>query len=95
MAEAKPTWYTAVPTMHQAILSRAGRNEDTIKANPLRFLRSSRQAPASDGLREAFNAPVVEAYGMTEATHQMCCNPLEQQKPDLSELPRDQGAHRP
>ncbi|MEK9977922.1 MAG: acyl--CoA ligase [Paracoccaceae bacterium] len=84
MAEAKPTWYTAVPTMHQAILSRAGRNEDTIKANPLRFLRSSSAslpAQVMEALRETFNAPVVEAYGMTEATHQMCCNPLERQKP--------------
>jgi acyl-CoA synthetase (AMP-forming)/AMP-acid ligase II len=84
MAEAKPTWYTAVPTMHQAILSRAGRNEDTIKANPLRFLRSSSAslpAQVMVALRETFNAPVVEAYGMTEATHQMCCNPLERQKP--------------
>ncbi len=84
MAEAKPTWYTAVPTMHQAILSRAGRNEDTIKANPLRFLRSSSSslpAQVMVALRETFNAPVVEAYGMTEATHQMCCNPLERQKP--------------
>ncbi len=26
MDEARPTWYTAVPTMHQAILSRAGKN---------------------------------------------------------------------
>ena len=41
MDEAKPTWYTAVPTMHQAILSRADRNQDVISANPLRFIRSS------------------------------------------------------
>ena len=33
-----------------------------------------------EALRETFNALVVEAYGMTEATHQMCCNPLEFQK---------------
>ena len=41
MKDAQPTWYTAVPTMHQAILSRAPRNQDVIDAVPLRFLRSS------------------------------------------------------
>lgn len=79
MAEVKPTWYTAVPTMHQAILSRAARNADIITANPLRFLRSSSASlPAQVMLELAatFKAPVIEAYGMTEATHQMACNPL-------------------
>ena len=41
MKECKPTWYTAVPTMHQTILSRAGGNADVIRDNPLRFIRSS------------------------------------------------------
>jgi acyl-CoA synthetase (AMP-forming)/AMP-acid ligase II len=79
MQEARPTWYTAVPTMHQAILSRADRNRDVIAANPLRFLRSSSASLAPKLLAElesAFNAPVIEAYGMTEAAHQMASNPL-------------------
>ena len=79
MKEARPTWYTAVPTMHQAILSRAGRNGDVIAATPLRFLRSSSAslpAQVMRSLQTAFAAPVVEAYGMTEAAHQMTCNPL-------------------
>ena len=74
-----PTWYTAVPTMHQAILARAGRNTETIEGARLRFLRSSSAslpAPVMTELVETFGAPVIEAYGMTEATHQMCCNPL-------------------
>ena len=41
MEEAKPTWYTAVPTMHQAILTRAGRHKEIIARHPLRFVRSS------------------------------------------------------
>src|SRR5205823_3901767 len=41
MEEAKPTWYTAVPTMHQAILARAPRHRDVIARHPLRFIRSS------------------------------------------------------
>ena len=79
MKDAQPTWYTAVPTMHQAILSRAKRNADTIAAVPLRFLRSSSASlpgPVMEALVETFNAPVIEGYGMTEAAHQMASNPL-------------------
>ncbi|MCE8471005.1 AMP-binding protein, partial [Rhodovulum sulfidophilum] len=79
MSEARPSWYTAVPTMHQAILSRAARNRDVIQAVPLRFLRSSSAslpAQVMTELVETFDAPLIEAYGMTEAAHQMCCNPL-------------------
>lgn len=79
MKEAQPSWYTAVPTMHQAILSRASRNADVIAAHPLRFLRSSSASLPAQVMLElvnTFNAPVIEAYGMTEATHQMTSNPL-------------------
>ncbi len=79
MDEAKPTWYTAVPTMHQAILGRASRSADVIARNPLRFLRSSSSSIPPQVIREleeVFHAPLIEAYGMTEATHQMCSNPL-------------------
>lgn len=79
MREAEPTWYTAVPTMHQAILTRAERNRETIEATRLRFLRSSSASlPAQVmlALADTFSAPVIEAYGMTEAAHQMTSNPL-------------------
>ncbi|MDE2662446.1 MAG: acyl--CoA ligase [Gemmatimonadota bacterium] len=79
LAEARPTFYTAVPTMHQAILARAARNRDVIERNPLRFIRSASAAlppQVMAELEEAFGAPVVEAYAMTEAAHQMTCNPL-------------------
>jgi acyl-CoA synthetase (AMP-forming)/AMP-acid ligase II len=79
MAQARPTWYTAVPTMHQAILARAGRSAEVIRANPLRFLRSSSSSLAPqiiEQLEEVFGAPVIESYGMTEAAHQMASNPL-------------------
>ena len=77
--EAKPSWYSAVPTMHQAILARAGRNRDAIRASKLRFIRSSSAslpAPVMAELEGVFEAPVIEAYAMTEAAHQMCSNPL-------------------
>ena len=92
LRDADPTWYTAVPTMHQAILSRAPRNADVIAAARLRFLRSSSASlpgPVMEKLFETFGAPVVEGYGMTEAAHQMCSNPLEPgtQKPGAVGLP--------
>jgi acyl-CoA synthetase (AMP-forming)/AMP-acid ligase II len=79
MDEVKPTWYTAVPTMHQTIVSRAANNADLIARNPLRFIRSSSSSLPPQVLAEleaVFKAPVIEAYGMTEAAHQMACNPL-------------------
>ena len=79
MDEAHPTWYTAVPTMHQAIVSRASKSADIIARHPLRFLRSSSSSMPPQvikELEEVFNAPLIESYGMTEATHQMASNPL-------------------
>src|SRR5439155_12270950 len=79
MSEARPTWYTAVPTMHQAILARAAPNRAVIAANPLRFLRSSSSSMPPQVLEEletTFDAPLIESYGMTEASHQMASNPL-------------------
>jgi acyl-CoA synthetase (AMP-forming)/AMP-acid ligase II len=79
MDECKPTWYTAVPTMHQTILARAGKNAEVIARNPLRFLRSSSSSIPPQVIREleeVFHAPLIESYGMTEATHQMASNPL-------------------
>ena len=77
--EARPSWYTAVPTMHQAILGLAGRNRAAIAAGRLRLIRSSSSPlppQVMTALEEAFAVPVIEAYGMTEAAHQMASNPL-------------------
>jgi acyl-CoA synthetase (AMP-forming)/AMP-acid ligase II/aryl carrier-like protein len=74
--EFQPTWYTAVPTMHQAVLARAEQNP---KRPPLRLIRSCSAAlppQVMTQLEATFGAPVVEAYGMTEAAHQMTSNPL-------------------
>lgn len=79
MDEVHPTWYTAVPTMHQAILGRAANNAEVIARNPLRFVRSSSSSLPPQVLHElesVFRCPVIEAYGMTEAAHQMASNPL-------------------
>jgi acyl-CoA synthetase (AMP-forming)/AMP-acid ligase II len=77
--EVRPTWYTAVPTMHQAILARAGRNREVLARSRLRLIRSSSASlppQVMAELEEAFGAPVIESYGMTEAAHQMASNPL-------------------
>lgn len=77
--EVGPTWYTAVPTMHQAILGRAARNTELIGRLGLRFIRSSSSSlppQVMAELEQVFGCPVIESYGMTEASHQMASNPL-------------------
>lgn len=77
--EAQPSWYTAVPTMHQAILARAERNAEIIARRRLRLIRSSSASlppPVMAELEAVFGCPVIESYGMTEAAHQMTSNPL-------------------
>jgi acyl-CoA synthetase (AMP-forming)/AMP-acid ligase II len=73
------SWYTAVPTMHQTILARAERNRAVIERRPLRFIRSSSASlppQVMQALEAEFGCPVIESYGMTEASHQMASNPL-------------------
>ncbi len=79
LEESDPSWYSAVPTMHQAILARAGKNQDKIAKHSLRLIRSSSSSMPPQVMHElekTFNVPVLEAYAMTEAAHQMTCNPL-------------------
>jgi acyl-CoA synthetase (AMP-forming)/AMP-acid ligase II len=71
------TWYSAVPTIHSILLSRAG-NERPVGAEGLRFIRSCSAAlppEMMERMEQAFGAPVLEAYGMTEASHQMASSP--------------------
>jgi len=76
--EQRATWYSAVPTIHQVLLSRAkGTRPDG--AEQLRFIRSCSAALSPQTMADmeaTFGAPVLEAYGMTEAAHQMASNPL-------------------
>lgn len=68
-------WYTAVPTIHQILL----KNPPPHTKPKIRFIRSC-SSPLSPTvfhqLEAAYNAPVLEAYAMTEASHQMTSNPL-------------------
>jgi len=77
--EFRPTWYTAVPAIHQAVLARAESNSAALARHSFRFIRSCSSALAPslmEAMETAFRVPVVEAYGMTEAAHQMASNPL-------------------
>jgi acyl-CoA synthetase (AMP-forming)/AMP-acid ligase II len=75
--EHRVTWYSGVPTMHQLLLARTRHKPP--EAASLRFIRSC-SAPLSSELihkiEDLFGVPFVEAYGMTEAAHQMTSNPL-------------------
>jgi acyl-CoA synthetase (AMP-forming)/AMP-acid ligase II/aryl carrier-like protein len=78
LVDSEATWYTAVPTMHQAIVA-AMRDAKSPKPTKLRFVRSSSAPlppPLAIELEALFGVPVLQAYGMTEASHQVACNPL-------------------
>ena len=78
VSELQPTWYTAVPTMHQAIIAQAPRHRDVIARSQLRFVRSTSAAlpvPTLQALEDTFAVPVIEAYAMTEIS-QITTNPL-------------------
>ncbi|MGV8121478.1 MAG: acyl--CoA ligase [Candidatus Xenobiia bacterium LiM19] len=73
----RANWFSAVPTIHHILLERA--DEDNPPQGMMRFIRScsSALAPATmHRMEERFGSPVLEAYGMTEASHQMASNPL-------------------
>ena len=73
--EIRPSWYTAVPTMHQALLGLTARNADLIARGRLRLIRSSSASlppQVMTALEEAFHVPVIESYGMTEIGRASC-----------------------
>lgn len=75
LAEFRPTWYTAGPTHHREILSRAGHYENVIRRCPLRFIRSSSghlSPKVMMELERTFRAPVIESYNTSEAGTLAC-----------------------
>jgi acyl-CoA synthetase (AMP-forming)/AMP-acid ligase II/acyl carrier protein len=79
LAAFRPTWYTAAPAIHQAILRHVDDYRKIVEECSLRFIRSA-SAPLSPrvllDLEQSFHAPVIEYYGMTEACSQITSNPL-------------------
>jgi acyl-CoA synthetase (AMP-forming)/AMP-acid ligase II len=83
IAAVRATWYTAVPTIHQILLERARTERPGDRPAGLRFIRSCSApltAETAQALQETFRAPVVSAFGMTEATHQVATT-----RPDQAE----------
>jgi acyl-CoA synthetase (AMP-forming)/AMP-acid ligase II/thioesterase domain-containing protein/acyl carrier protein len=79
LQQSQATWYTAVPTIHQALLAPGGPDPAELAECSLRFVRScSAPLPVRvfDALERTFQTPVIEAFGMTEAAHQVASNPL-------------------
>ena len=92
------TWYSAVPAIHHVLLnrarSRANRGLDRGSYPRLRFVRSCSSPLYPDdllGMEELFGAPVLEAYGMTEAAHQVASNSLPKDKRVLGSVGRATG----
>jgi acyl-CoA synthetase (AMP-forming)/AMP-acid ligase II/acyl carrier protein len=84
LTEFRPTWYTAVPAIHQALLSVADRYTNNLRRCSLRVIRSASATLPNDVLHELeslFGVPVIETYGMTEAASQIAANSLGRRKP--------------
>lgn len=92
LKELKPTWYSAAPTIHQAIADDASLdlNQNILDDSRLRFIRSA-AAPLSPELfkkiEDIFQAPLIETYGMTELRTFIAANPL----PPLQRKPGSVG----
>jgi oxalate---CoA ligase len=70
------TWFSAVPTVISRLIDAT---QDGRRCATLRFARtSSSPLPATviSAFEERFEVPLIESYGMTEASHQMASNPL-------------------
>jgi acyl-CoA synthetase (AMP-forming)/AMP-acid ligase II/acyl carrier protein len=84
LTEFRPTWYTAVPAIHRAILSAADAHKQTARRSSLRLVRSASTSLPTEvlgGLEALFAVPVIDTYGMTEAATQIAANPLQRRKP--------------
>ncbi|MCP8941013.1 AMP-binding protein [Alsobacter sp. SYSU M60028] len=90
-AATRPSWYTAVPAIHQAVVSHAAAHADKLAGGRLRFVRSSSAALSAALLAELdalFGVPVIETYGLTE-TGPLVTSPLApgRQKPGKAGRP--------
>jgi acyl-CoA synthetase (AMP-forming)/AMP-acid ligase II len=79
VARDRITWFSAAPTLHQMLLDKRPIDAPLPRELEVRFVRSCSSALSSKlfaRMEDEFEAPVLEAYGMTEASHQIASNPL-------------------
>jgi amino acid adenylation domain-containing protein len=84
LTQFQPTWYTAVPAIHLALLSAAARRKHNARRSSLRLVRSASSSLSRDllgKLEDLFGVPVIDTYGMTEAATQIAANPPGRRKP--------------
>jgi acyl-CoA synthetase (AMP-forming)/AMP-acid ligase II/acyl carrier protein len=84
LTEFRPTWYTAVPAIHRALLAAADPYKQAAHGTSLRLVRSASTSLSPEvlgGLEALFGVPVIDTYGMTEAATQIAANPLQRRKP--------------
>jgi acyl-CoA synthetase (AMP-forming)/AMP-acid ligase II len=75
----RPTWYTASPTIHHAVVEQLTRDRAAVPAHSFRLIRSASSALPAELLRrmeEVWGVPVIQSYGMTETATQLASNPL-------------------
>jgi amino acid adenylation domain-containing protein len=90
LKQCRPTWYTAVPPIHRALISAARRRKRSVRQSSLRLIRSASSSLPIDVLDELealFGVPVIETYGMTEASTQIAANPVARRKPGSVGIP--------
>jgi acyl-CoA synthetase (AMP-forming)/AMP-acid ligase II/acyl carrier protein len=90
LTEFRPTWYTAVPAIHQAVLSSADSHKQAAQHSSLRLVRSASTTLSNavlNGLEALFGVPVIDTYGMTESATQIAANPMQRRKPGSVGLP--------
>ena len=93
LSKFRPTWYTAVPAIHRAVLLAAAERKPGAQQSSLRLIRSASSTLPSKvlrGLEAAFGVPVIDTYGMTEAATQIAANPMARRK--LGSVGRSAGA---
>ena len=93
LSEFRPTWYTAVPAIHRAVLLAAAERKPVTQQSSLRLIRSASSTLPSKvlrGLETAFGVPVIDTYGMTESATQIAANPMGRRK--LGSVGRSAGA---
>src|SRR5262249_59919326 len=84
LTEFRPTWYTAVPAIHRAVLSAGDGYKDGAPRSSLRLIRSASSTlppKVLSGLEALFGVPVIDTYGMTEAATQIAANPVSPPQP--------------